>query len=352
MARGAGDVVSDRVAVLRKVDFLADVDEPTLARLADRATPMGFATGEILVAELESGADVYVVLEGLAEVSVDARDGSRKVLGQLGPGCAFGEMSSLTGELRSATVTARTPLHALRIADADFDALREQRPACAARLVHVLSSRLADTERSLDTLLTEDRHRPSEDAASQKKPRGSVSRVWRELVVSRQRDLAFFTLAAFVLTLVLVRAGVFLSFHFDVAPRGVLRGAYMTGFALVGLSSCASLLTFRRQWRYAIALAYGIGGALIFNSLGVTLAFDIFYKDIHTPDPNVAFDLERLYRRTESIRAIAIAFVVLIQAVYLRRFYRRAAFVLVTRLKALRGPLHSPSLQANLDREN
>ena len=322
--------------MLRRVDFLADVDEPTLERLAARSTPMRFANGEILVAELESGADVYVVLEGEAEVSVDARDGSRKVLGKLGPGGAFGEMSSLTGELRSATVTARSPLEVLRIADADFDALREQRPACAARLVRVLAGRLADTERTLDALLTEERHRPAEDVSSAAKPRGSVGRVWRELVVSRQRDLAFFTLTAFVLTVLLVRGFVFLSFEFALAPRDVLRGAYMTGFALAFASSCASLLTFRLRWRYAIAVAYGIGAALIFNSLGVTLAFDIFYKDIHTPDPDVAFDLERLYRRTEPVRAIVIGFVVLLQAVYLRRFYRRAAFVLMTRLRAVR----------------
>ena len=45
------------------------------------------------------------------------------------------------------------------------------------------------------------------------------------------------------------------------------------------------------MWRRLVAVAYGVGCALIFNELGVTLAFDIFYKDIHTPDPDVAFDI-------------------------------------------------------------
>ena len=74
---------------------------------------------------------------------------------------------------------------------------------------------------------------------------------------------------------------------------------------------------------------------MLFNELGVTLAFDIFFKDIHTPDPDVAFDIERLYRRTEPLRAIAIGLVVLIQAVYLRAFYRRLWFVVRTRLRRL-----------------
>src|SRR5439155_26028995 len=108
---------------------------------------------------------------------------------------------------------------------------------------------------------------------------------------------------------------------------------YMTGFMLLGTSACCALLTFRSTWRRAIAIAYGIGLALILNELGVTLAFDIFYKDIHTRDPNVAFDVERLYRRTEPIRAIVIGLVVLIQAAYLRTFYQRAWFIFRTRLR-------------------
>ena len=94
----------------------------------------------------------------------------------------------------------------------------------------------------------------------------------------------------------------------------------MTGFGLLGVSAAASLLTFRPEWRRAIALAYGVAVALILNELGVTLAFDIFYKDIHTPDPSVPFDVEGLYRRTEGVRAILIALAVLLQAAYLRPF--------------------------------
>jgi hypothetical protein len=94
-------------------------------------------------------------------------------------------------------------------------------------------------------------------------------------------------------------------------------------------------LTFRPAWRRAIGIAYGIGAALIFNELGVTLAFDIFYRDIHTPDPTLAFDVERLYRRTEPMRAVAIGLVVLIQAAYLRMFYVRVWFRFRTRLRRL-----------------
>jgi len=330
------------VAILREVEYLKALDDATLGELASRARIRRYRKGERIVGELEFGADVFVLTDGEAEVSVEPRKGEKQRLGKLGVGGAFGEMSSLTGELRSATVTALGKAEALVIADADFDRLRERRPEVAVSLVRVLASRLSDAEKALDTLLTPtatEEERASiiaPDPGDVRAPRrGSLARAWRELVVNRKRDLAFLTFASFVLTLVLVRLVVYGSFRFQVSPMHVLRALYISGFALLGFSSCAALLTFSPAWRRGIAVAYGVGVALIFNQLGVTLAFDIFYKDIFTPDPSVPFDVERLYRRTESLRAIAIGFVVLVQAAYLRPFYRRAGFVLATRLRKM-----------------
>jgi CRP-like cAMP-binding protein len=314
---------------LRSVDFLAMLDDDTLAELLERGTLLKRPSGARLISELESGADMFVVMRGTAEVFVEPRRGQRRVLGTLGPGHAFGEMSSVTGALRSATVVSTSAIEVLQVDDALFDQLRARRPEIAVALLATLAKRLADADRQIDALISQ-RDAPATPVAQEP---GSIRRVWRELVVERKRDLTFATLAAFVLTLIAVRLAVYLSFRLDVAPHGVLRAAYMTGFGLLVISAATSVLTFRPAIRKLVAVAYGIGAALIFNELGVTLAFDIFYKDIHTPDPDVAFDIERLYRRTEPLRAIAIGLVALIQVVYLRQFYRRVWFILRTRLR-------------------
>ncbi|HEY4120567.1 MAG TPA: cyclic nucleotide-binding domain-containing protein [Byssovorax sp.] len=326
--------VDPRAAALARAPLFACTDAATLALVAANASARRYEAGACIVAELESGADVFVVVSGEAEAFVDAGGGGRELLAKLGPGASFGEMSSLTGELRSATVTATTDVEVLVIADEDFDELRAHRPEVAVHLLRTLAKRLADAERSAEALLTSD-DAPPRSVARQAVRRGSIRRVWSELVVNRQRDGAFLTLAAFVVTLLAARGAVFLAFALDVAPREVLRLAYLTGFALLMISSCASLLTFRAELRRLIAIAYGVGIALILNELGVTLAFDIFFKDIHTPDPNVPFDIERLYRRSEPLRFIAIGVVVLVQAAYLRSFYRRAWFIVKTRMRKL-----------------
>jgi CRP-like cAMP-binding protein len=327
--------MSDTIDVLKRVSFLSVLDDETLRELESRATARTFKDGARLVSELEPGADVFVITEGKAEVSVEPRKGEREVLHVLEQGSAFGEMSSLTGELRSATVTARGNVRALVIPDAQFDRLRDRRPEVAVALVSLLAKRIAEAEEAVDILVSAPASLPPAEVKKKKAPRGSLRRIWLELVVNRKRDLPFLTLASFVLTLLAVRLVVYISFTQDFAPKDVLRSAYMSGFALVLSSAAASLLTFRPSFRRFIAIAYGIGGALILNELGVTLAFDIFYKDIHTADPNVPFDVERLYRRAEPLRAIAMGLVVLIQMVYLRRFYARAFFVMKTRVLGL-----------------
>jgi CRP-like cAMP-binding protein len=320
------------VATLKKVPFLSVLDQDTLGELATRGAQRSYRDGARLVSELEPGADVFVILEGNAEVSVEPRRGEREVLHVLGPGGAFGEMSSLTGELRSATVTAKGPVTALVIPDAEFDRLRDRRPEVAVALVSILAARIGEAEEAVDALISGSASLPPPEVKKKKQARGSLRRIWLELVVNRKRDLPFLTLASFMVTLAVVRLVVHLAFVNSFAPREVLRGAYMTGFTLVLSSAAASLLTFRPGTRRWIAIAYGIGGALILNELGVTLAFDIFYKDIHTADPNVPFDVERLYRRSEPLRAIVIGVLALVQLVYLRRFWARVYFIAKTRV--------------------
>lgn len=328
----------DELATMRRVPFLAPLDDVSLGELAELGRRGTWRKGDRIVSELESGADVFVLLRGEAEVAIEGARGEMERLGRVGPGQAFGEMSSLTGELRSATVTALADVDALVLPDQVFDDLRERRPLVAVALVRMLADRLAGAERAIEELLSSPRAAAPETVraavGAQGRPiRGSIARAWRELVVARQRDLGFLTFVAFVSTLILVRAAVYASFRFELAPFAILRAAYSGGFALLGLSAAASLLTFRPGWRRAIAFAYGVALALILNELGVTLAFDIFYKDIHTPDPNVPFDVEELYRRTEGVRAVLVALAVLLQASYLRPFWRRATFVLRTRAR-------------------
>jgi CRP-like cAMP-binding protein len=71
-------------------------------------------------------------------------------LATLGPGSFFGEMSLLTGEPRSATVTAEEPCEAFVLRRQDLAPILEQDPSVAETLSRVLAERTAATDARLE----------------------------------------------------------------------------------------------------------------------------------------------------------------------------------------------------------
>jgi len=324
---------------LRSVRWLAPLSDGALDDVIEAGIEVRFAKGKALVGELELGDDLFVILSGQAVATVTAGLASPLTVGTLGPGDACGELSLFTRELRSATVTAETELHALRIERANFLQLIELYPQIAVHFAAEMGARLRDADQALDDLLKSggagSAARLSGQMASVAPVRGSFSRAWREMVQSRLRDLPFLALLAFLATLVSVRGLVFLA-GFAGAPIFVLlRAAYTSGFLIVILATATALMRFRPSTRRLVAVAYGVGFALIINEYSVFLAFDVFYIDMTSRDTTMIFDVEELYRRSESQWGIALFVLFLLQATYLTRFYRRVSFLVATRLRRM-----------------
>ncbi|MGH7229564.1 MAG: cyclic nucleotide-binding domain-containing protein [Nitrospiraceae bacterium] len=102
------------VAHLAKVDFFAILDPQQIESLASEARVQEFLPGEQVVRQGEPGEELFIMLDGTAEVCVH-QAGRSSTVASLQRGQFFGEMSLLTGEPRSATVVATTPLRVLSI---------------------------------------------------------------------------------------------------------------------------------------------------------------------------------------------------------------------------------------------
>jgi len=326
---------------LRNVVWLKNMEPSVISLLARQADRRVFPPGKDLVAELEVGEFLYILVEGIARVTVTAAGGERRELAVLNPGDACGEISLLSGELHSATVTAVTQVVALELERWEFEQLVSRHPAVLNHFAHALSRRVVDTDAALDTLLSDaagatqaqDKLTGRSAAVVSSKP--SFRRAWLELVVTRRRELPFFALVAFFGALLLVRGLAFGLEQWGVPLFDFLRGAYLLGIGLVFASTATSLLRFRQKVQRVVALVYGAGFALILNELSVFLAFDTFYLDMTTPDPKLAFSVEALYRRSESLWAILLMAAFLLQLTFLRPFYRRSAFILRSRWAAM-----------------
>jgi hypothetical protein len=298
-----------------------------------------FRAGATLLAELEPGDFVLILLSGAAQVSVSGGGRERRELGRLGPGDACGEVSVLSRDLRSATVVALEEVEALRLERGEFLDLIGRRPAIAAYFTRLLAERLAANDAALDAILAESDKTEAVMAGlagqvSATVPgRSGVRRAWRELVVAGGRELPLLSLLSFLGTLAAVRGLVDLSGARGETLFVMLRSFYTLGMAMVFASTATSLVRYRPKLQRAVAMVFGAGFALLLNELSVFLAFDVFWLDMTTPDPTQVLDVEVLYRRTESLWALALMAGLLLALAFTRRFLHRLVLLAMARLR-------------------
>jgi predicted RND superfamily exporter protein len=106
------------------------------------------APGEYLVRQGEVGDEMYVVLEGKADVHAGA-DGAKRYVASYGRGDVLGEMGLVRHHERSADVVATTPLEVLAVNESFLGRIQRRYPRIAAKvflnLTRILSDRLQAT---------------------------------------------------------------------------------------------------------------------------------------------------------------------------------------------------------------
>jgi small-conductance mechanosensitive channel/CRP-like cAMP-binding protein len=142
---GREDPVVDRSAVVERagrmiasVPVFAGLPEDARRALAESANTRLFADGEQIVREGEPGGTMYLVTRGRVVVTVGA--GAQRVA-VTEAGGYFGEMSLLTGEPRTATVTASGDCTLLEIAATDFRSYVQSNPGVIEDLATAAAAR-------------------------------------------------------------------------------------------------------------------------------------------------------------------------------------------------------------------
>ncbi|KAL3936089.1 MAG: hypothetical protein SGBAC_008522, partial [Bacillariaceae sp.] len=107
--------------VLRKVPFLAELDESNLVRISDALTSVTFPEGERIINKGDVGEVFYIMREGKVKVHDIGFGDSTYIDQELNQGDYFGERALLTGDARSANVTAITNCTTLCLSRETFE---------------------------------------------------------------------------------------------------------------------------------------------------------------------------------------------------------------------------------------
>jgi CRP-like cAMP-binding protein len=108
-----------------------------LSLFAVESNPRTCEAGETIFREFEMGAEMYVVLEGEVQLSIDG-----KAIEVLGPGEPFGEMALIDQAPRVATAVAKTRCKLAVISEQRFLFMVAQTPHFALQIMKVMADRL------------------------------------------------------------------------------------------------------------------------------------------------------------------------------------------------------------------
>lgn len=152
-AAGGAERERGRVAAeLARLPLFRELGRDTLDRLAASVRTARYDEREVLVREGDLGDSLFVLDSGAVRVSKtgDGLGSGSVELARLGRGQFFGEMSLLTGEPRSATVTAEGGCEVLVLAREALQPILEADPALAQTLSRSIAERSAETEAKLE----------------------------------------------------------------------------------------------------------------------------------------------------------------------------------------------------------
>lgn len=130
---------------------LTDADVVTLLECAQQRS---FRPDEVILEQDQLNSSLYVVTKGLLHVRRYAK-GRQVLLGRLGPGSFFGDMSIFDPGPTSAAVVATSEGQLIEIRNADLERFKQVRPAAAAELLTGLLELMAQRLRRTDDRLVE-----------------------------------------------------------------------------------------------------------------------------------------------------------------------------------------------------
>lgn len=138
---------------LLTVPLFKSLGAAEVANFAQLAREKSYPRGSVILFEDDPGDSLFVVREGRVKVVLVAEDGREVILGILGVGEHFGELSLIDDQPRSAHVVAMEDSTLLVLRREDFRRRVEQNPAVAWALLMELSRRLRRADEKIGSLV-------------------------------------------------------------------------------------------------------------------------------------------------------------------------------------------------------
>jgi CRP-like cAMP-binding protein len=131
---------------LSRANLFAGLPDSLSAQLFSAAKPVRIEADKVLFIAGDPGDGCYRVEQGLLKVSIISPTGAERILAIVGPGAIVGELSTIDGLPRAASVAAVRDSELSFVSRGAFLAFAEQHPQVYRDLMQLLCTRLRDTD--------------------------------------------------------------------------------------------------------------------------------------------------------------------------------------------------------------
>jgi CRP-like cAMP-binding protein len=128
---------SDKIRRLEGVSLFGDCSRRQLRRIAPLVEEVSVEAGTVLCDEGQIARDVFIVVDGTADVVRH-----RRLVDSLGPGDVFGDVSFIDRGPRAATVTATSDMRVFMLDARRFSTLLDVAPTVGSTLARAMCARL------------------------------------------------------------------------------------------------------------------------------------------------------------------------------------------------------------------
>ncbi len=128
-------------AIFQHLELFSALTDEERGGLARNAVGLDLKRDAVICQQGQPGESLFIVVEGVLEVSVAGPTGERIALARIEPGNYVGEMSLMTGAPRSADVVARCPAYVLEVRSEFMKPILESRPELAESMALVMVQR-------------------------------------------------------------------------------------------------------------------------------------------------------------------------------------------------------------------
>lgn len=135
------EILSDTLSNLVDESFIfRSLANDARATLKEAAEVRTYENGQVIIREGEQGTEMMIVISGKVDVSQGSANGD-VALAQLGPRAVIGEVSVITGTLRTSTVTAAETVTVLCFSKETIQSIVAASPKVKTLLLKLIEGR-------------------------------------------------------------------------------------------------------------------------------------------------------------------------------------------------------------------